>query len=73
MGSYQVTGLCQQANKPATLDDLKDNIQRDIANVPVEMWSYDRYRILFLKCNACTTRTINLNSISQIFLCFIHK
>ena len=25
------------ANKPATLDDLKDNIQREIANVPVEM------------------------------------
>ena len=24
-------------NKPATLDDLKDNIQREIANVPVEM------------------------------------
>ena len=23
------------ANKPATLDDLKDNIQREIANVPV--------------------------------------
>ena len=25
------------ANKPATLDDLKDNIQREIPNVPVEM------------------------------------
>ena len=25
------------ANKPATLDDLKDNMQREIANVPVEM------------------------------------
>ena len=25
------------ANKPATLDDLEDNIQRDIANVTVEM------------------------------------
>ena len=25
------------ANKPATLDDFKDNIQREIANVPVEM------------------------------------
>ena len=25
------------ANKPATLDDLKDNIQREIANVPVKM------------------------------------
>ena len=25
------------ANKPATLDDLKDNIQRGISNVPVEM------------------------------------
>ena len=25
------------ANEPATLDDLKDNIQREIANVPVEM------------------------------------
>ena len=25
------------ANKPATLDDLKDNIQREIANVPIEM------------------------------------
>ena len=25
------------ANKPAILDDLKDNIQREIANVPVEM------------------------------------
>ena len=25
------------ANKPATLDDLTDNIQREIANVPVEM------------------------------------
>ena len=25
------------ANKPATLDDLKDNIQHEIANVPVEM------------------------------------
>ena len=25
------------ANKPGTLDDLKDNIQREIANVPVEM------------------------------------
>ena len=25
------------ANKPATLDDLKDNIEREIANVPVEM------------------------------------
>ena len=25
------------ANKPATLDDLKDNIQCEIANVPVEM------------------------------------
>ena len=25
------------ANKPATLDDLKDNIQREIANFPVEM------------------------------------
>ena len=25
------------ANKPATLDDLKDNIQREIANDPVEM------------------------------------
>ena len=24
-------------NKPATLDDLKDNIQREIANVPVKM------------------------------------
>ena len=24
------------ANKPATLDDLKDSIQREIANVPVE-------------------------------------
>ena len=24
-------------NKPATLDDLKDNIQRETANVPVEM------------------------------------
>ena len=24
-------------NKPATLDDLKDNIQREIANVPVAM------------------------------------
>ena len=31
-------------------------------------WSYDRYRISFIKCNACTTPTINLNSISQIFL-----
>ena len=27
------------ANKPATLDDLKDNIQRKIANVPVEMFA----------------------------------
>ena len=25
------------ANKPATLDDLKDNMQREITNVPVEM------------------------------------
>ena len=25
------------ANKPAALDDLKDNIQREIVNVPVEM------------------------------------
>ena len=25
------------ANKPATFDDLKDNIQREIATVPVEM------------------------------------
>ena len=25
------------ANKPATLDDLKDNIQREIVNVQVEM------------------------------------
>ena len=25
------------ANKPATLDDLKDNIQREIANVSVKM------------------------------------
>ena len=25
------------ANRPATLDDLKDNIQPEIANVPVEM------------------------------------
>ena len=25
------------ANKPVTLEDLKDNIQREIANVPVEM------------------------------------
>ena len=25
------------ANKPAILDDLKDNIQREIANIPVEM------------------------------------
>ena len=25
------------ANKPATSEDLKDNIQREIANVPVEM------------------------------------
>ena len=25
------------ANKPATLDDLKDNIQREIANFPVNM------------------------------------
>ena len=25
------------ANNPATLDGLKDNIQREIANVPVEM------------------------------------
>ena len=25
------------ANKPETSDDLKDNIQREIANVPVEM------------------------------------
>ena len=25
------------ANKAGTLDDLKDNIQREIANVPVEM------------------------------------
>ena len=36
-------------------------------------WSYDRYRISFIKFNACTTPTINLNSISQIFLCFIHR
>ena len=34
MGLYQVIGY---ANKPATLDDLKDNIQREIANVPDEM------------------------------------
>ena len=27
------------ANKPTTLDDLKDNIQREIANVPIEMCS----------------------------------
>ena len=27
------------ADKSATLDDLKDNIQREIANVPVEMCS----------------------------------
>ena len=32
MGPYKV-----YANKPATLDDLKDNIQREISNVPVEM------------------------------------
>ena len=25
------------ANKPTTLDDLKDNIQREIANVPAKM------------------------------------
>ena len=25
------------SNKPTTLDDLKDNIEREIANVPVEM------------------------------------
>ena len=25
------------ANKPETLDDIKDNIQREIANVPVKM------------------------------------
>ena len=25
------------ANKPPTLDDLRENIQREIANVPVEM------------------------------------
>ena len=29
--------MAYYANKPATLDDLKDNIQREIANVPVEM------------------------------------
>ena len=29
--------LLVYANKPETLDDLKDNIQREIANVPVEM------------------------------------
>ena len=38
------------AIKPATLDDLKHSIQREIANVPVEM--------------CYTTPTINLNSIS---------
>ena len=27
------------ANKPATLDDLKENIQRVIANVPVEKYA----------------------------------
>ena len=27
------------ANNPETLDDLKDNIQREIANVPVEMYA----------------------------------
>ena len=34
-----VSGSIQNvyANKPATLDDLKDNIQRKIGNVPVEM------------------------------------
>ena len=25
------------ANQPATLDDLKDNIQREIVDVPIEM------------------------------------
>ena len=34
MGPYQVLVY---ANKPVTLDDLKDNIQREITNVPVEM------------------------------------
>ena len=34
MGPYQVLVY---ANKPATLDDLKDNIHREIANAPVEM------------------------------------
>ena len=36
MGPY---GLCHMvyANNPATLDDLNDNIQREISNVPVEI------------------------------------
>ena len=34
MGPYQVLVY---ANKPATLDELKDNIQREIVNVPLEM------------------------------------
>ena len=69
------------ASKPATWNNLKDNIQREIANVPVEMCArvvenwvqrIDRckrtYRMSFIKYNACATPTINLNSISQIFL-----
>ena len=76
----------------APLDDPKDNIQREIANVPSkcvpEWWKIVskkstavnglvvviyRYRISFIKCNACNTPTIHLNSISQIFLCFINR
>ena len=75
-------------NNPATLDDLKDNIQREIANVPVEMCArvvenwvqrIDRCKLACgghmtdIKFNACTTPTINSNSISQIFLCYIQR
>ena len=74
------------ANKPATLDDLKDNIQREIANVPVEICArvVGNWVQRIDRCKRargghmpdmviCTTPTINLNSISQIFLCFIHR
>ena len=60
------------AKKPATLDDLKDNIQREITNVPVEMCA----RVVenwVQRIDRCQRACLNLNLISQIFLCFINR
>ena len=56
------------ANKPATLDDLKDNIQREIANVPVEMCA----RVMenwFQRIDRCKQARGRILPISN----FIHK